>query len=116
MGKKARGKARPKRVDIIEKDGSATGDFERVLRDIFDRFDADKDEKLSQEELNCFARACNDGVPFSADELSEIVTYFDVDEGNRLTFQGFKELMVTQSCSRPEDTWRDLERLGRTSD
>mmetsp|Transcript_29244 Transcript_29244/g.35534 ORF Transcript_29244/g.35534 Transcript_29244/m.35534 type:complete len:212 (-) Transcript_29244:352-987(-) len=114
MGKKSKGKttkALP-RAKFFDSDGGVSTEFDNVLEDIFGRFDADADGALSPEELNAFARACNEGDPFSEEEMEEISTYFDVDSRNFLTLKGFKEMMITQSGGRPKDTWRDLERLG----
>jgi hypothetical protein len=57
---------------LLTPDGDLTPGFQAALHAIFARFDAGGDGALDDGELNAFAAACNDGEPFSADELEEV--------------------------------------------
>jgi hypothetical protein len=57
---------------LLTQDGDLTPGFQAALHAIFARFDAGGDGALDDGELNAFAAACNDGEPFSADELEEV--------------------------------------------
>lgn len=71
MGKASRARAPPP-APLLTRDGELSAPFADVLRAVFARFDADGDGVLCDGELNAFAAACNDGEPFSPDELEEI--------------------------------------------
>lgn len=77
----------------------------------FAHFDADNDGKWSVAELQAFARACNDGEALEADEVEQVLSFFEVEAG-ALTKRGFFQMYHTQTTARPEDTWRDLHALG----
>ncbi|KAI9599455.1 hypothetical protein BDF19DRAFT_492928 [Syncephalis fuscata] len=84
---------------------------EAALKEIFNRFDVDKDGALSLKELNAFAVATN-GDSFTEETIEEIQENFDVNDNNDLTLRGFLEMYTLQTMSEPEETWRDLRKLG----
>ncbi|KAI7870004.1 hypothetical protein BDF14DRAFT_1721921, partial [Spinellus fusiger] len=79
------------------------------LKEIFDRFDKDKDNVWSQHELQTFAEATN-GRPFDQAVMDEIVESLDVDENNYLTYKGFYQMYHIQTLSDPEETLNDLRK------
>ncbi|POM79860.1 Hypothetical protein PHPALM_2373, partial [Phytophthora palmivora] len=92
------------RALLIGKDGNLTRDFEAVLTRLFISLTLDKHKE--------FSKICNDGKPFSDDEIKEIQTYFQCDENKGLTLKGFKDMYHTQSSAEPMETWRDMKKLG----
>lgn len=112
MGKPKRGGAMCDAAPLFADDGELSAAFTAALREVFDRFDTARCGALDDAALNAFAAACNDGAGFAAEELEELKEMLDCDDSGRLTWRGFTELFHTQSAARPEDTWRDLERLG----
>jgi hypothetical protein len=111
MGKPKRGGAAADAAPLFAEDGELSAAFAAALREVFDRFAAGA-PALDDAALNAFAAACNDGAAFAAEELEELKEALDCDEAGRLTWRGFTELYHTQSSARPEDTWRDMQRLG----
>jgi hypothetical protein len=83
-----------------------------VLGEIFDRFDADCDGALSVQEMQSFARACNEGEEFAEEELQQIRTFFDTTASGALTRQGFVQMYFTQTCASPDETANDMRSLG----
>ena len=86
--------------------------LERVLLEIFGRFDVDSDGALNEGELQAFAGACNNGETLPEDELQQIADYFEVTDDGALTKAGFFQMVYMQTVSRPQDTWNDLKALG----
>ncbi|KAI8066459.1 hypothetical protein BC940DRAFT_302927 [Gongronella butleri] len=84
---------------------------EKILKEIFTKFDKDNDDVWSTEELQAFAEATN-GEPFDSSSLQEIAESFDVDGKNRLTYRGFYEMVHLQTLSDPEETLSDLKKHG----
>lgn len=98
---------------LIGRDGQLSRDFEAVLTKLFISFlEAPTDRALSLEKLKEFSRICNDGTPFSDNEIKEIQTYFQCDENKGLTLKGFKDMYHTQSSAEPMETWKDMKKLG----
>ncbi|RLN70132.1 hypothetical protein BBJ28_00013817 [Nothophytophthora sp. Chile5] len=101
---------------LIGKDGNLTRDFEAVLTRLFISFlEQPTDKSLTLEKLKDFSKICNDGKPFSDEEIKEIQTYFQCDENKGLTLKGFKDMYHTQSSAEPMETWRDMKKLGCVS-
>jgi len=100
---------------------------EAVLEEIFRRFDSHhqpfpmtdsaqslpKREELYWEEndLQSFALATN-GRKFTKDELNEVRMNLEHDDKGRLTCQGFMCFYHLQTTSHPDETWKDLKKLG----
>ncbi|KAI8820679.1 uncharacterized protein EV422DRAFT_567574 [Fimicolochytrium jonesii] len=84
---------------------------ERALREIFARFDVDKDGALSPAEVDDFAVATN-GEKFSEDTHSELTTYFECTDDGKLTLEGFMDMYHLQTLSDEAETWKDLRKLG----
>lgn len=86
-----------------------------VLRQIFDRFDVNKDAVLDETELAAYFQFTNgkeDGDGFDAEMQQEIRDNFDVDNQGRLTVNGFLEMYQLQTLSDPEETLNDLKKHG----
>ncbi|ORX58677.1 hypothetical protein DM01DRAFT_321907 [Hesseltinella vesiculosa] len=84
---------------------------EKILKEIFAKFDKDNDNVWSTEELQAFAKATN-GDSLDSNSLQDIAESFDVDDKNRLTSRGFYEMMHLQTLSDPEETLSDLKKHG----
>ncbi|KAG0179943.1 hypothetical protein DFQ29_001451 [Apophysomyces sp. BC1021] len=77
---------------------------ELILREVFDRFDKDKDGAWKTEELQDFAEATNG--------RAEIVESFDVNDKDQLTYKGFYQMYHMQTLSDPEETLKDFKKHG----
>ena len=93
------------------RDSWFTAELEAALAQVFKRFDTDGDGLLSISELQAYSRAVNNGEELGADEIEQVNDYFET-KGGHLTHAGFQQMYYMQTDSRPEDTVRDLERLG----
>ena len=95
MGKKSGGgmPQRQKQRALLDSESNwLDPQLERVLLEIFQRFDADGDGALSEPELQAFACASNgDGSEFEEDELEQIREYFETteDEESLCAFAAF---------------------------
>ena len=83
-----------------------------VLKDVFKRFDVDKDDALNVDELQTFARACGNSAGFSDDELAEMREHLQCRDDGALLEDGFIGMYALQTLSEPDETWRDLQALG----
>ena len=140
--KKAEGGKRAAKQGLVEKNGACTDQFRAVLREIFRRFDCDRDGALSMGELEEFARASGTGSQIQRDEHKQVSppsrppdpsptlpcpahrpprahpsrrqlsALFDTDARGNLTLKGFEQMYLMQTNHQPDDTWRDLEKLG----
>lgn len=108
--KKKNAKEKDKKASLLDGD-ELSHLLQATLEQIFRRFDIDVDGALSIEELQAFARACNDGEAFGEDELEDL-RYFQTNEQGHLTKYGFLQMYHTQTVARPADTWQDLKALG----
>lgn len=104
--------SRQRRAPILDsKSNWFTPDAEAVFISIFNRFDADKDGAWTVNEIQSFAQFTN-GAMFSKDELTEIKTNLQHDKAGNLTRQGFLDFYTLQTQSHPDETFRDLLKLG----
>jgi len=104
MGKKTATKVN-KLID--EDEDYFTEKAEAVLKEIFSRYDSDKDGCLNDKELDAFAVGCN-GKPFSASDKTDIAEAFDVNDKGYLTERGFLEMYFMQTTSEPSETMKDI--------
>ena len=58
-----------------------------------------------------FAVATN-GKPFGTEELVEIADNLEHNKEGQLTLQGFLDFYHLQTTSHPDETWKDLKKLG----
>ena len=100
--------------DLLDESGELTRALDLVVKQVFWRFDADGDGALSVDELQAFARVCNDGDELCTEEVEEVQQYFDCDSAGGLTALGFSQMWHMQAEARPEDTWADLYALSYT--
>lgn len=84
---------------------------EKALTEIFDRFDSNHDGAWNIADSQQFAVATN-GKPFTTEELNEILQHFERGESGGWTTKGFLQFYHLQSSSHPEETWKDLVKLG----
>jgi hypothetical protein len=102
---------------------------EGALEEIFRRFDSTHKGKATAQEgaeeertprdslcwtlsdTQSFARTTN-GKEFSTEELMEIKENLTHDSEGRLTLQGFLDFYHLQTTSHPDETWKDLKKLG----
>jgi len=97
-------------VELLE-DGDPTREFYECLVELFERFDVNGDQVLSDRELCTFSRAANaDGHEFSEEELAKIREFFDWEEG--LTLHGWLQMYFSQAKNDESGTWQDLKLLG----
>ncbi|KAG0991938.1 hypothetical protein G6F28_008119 [Rhizopus arrhizus] len=96
---------------IEEETGELKPKTEKILRAIFDNFDADKDGKWNMKELQDFATATN-GRPFEDSVIEEIIESFEVDKENNLLYSGFYQMYYMQTVSEPEETLKDFKKHG----
>eukprot|EP01094_Clydonella_sp_ATCC50884_P014820 TRINITY_DN2539_c0_g1_i1.p1 TRINITY_DN2539_c0_g1~~TRINITY_DN2539_c0_g1_i1.p1 ORF type:complete len:108 (-),score=24.43 TRINITY_DN2539_c0_g1_i1:379-702(-) len=75
---------------------------------IFEEHDADKDNAWSVEELQHFAKKCNNGTEMPEDEIEQMREAFTRNEAGNWTFEGILELYSMQTPVEPEETWKDL--------
>jgi len=115
MGKKS-GKAKDnvKKAALLDPEGECglSDKFCAVLREVFARFDVDKDGGLSKDELQNFAVAANAGSNLEEDEVQQLQQFFETDSNGYLTQKGFFQMYQMQTTARSSDTWKDLQRLG----
>ena len=100
---------------LVERNGALSKKFKTILREVFDRFDADKDGALSHAEFSAFAKVAGHGDNVSSEEFAQL-NMFSVDASGSLTRLGFEQMYLQQTNFEPADTWRDLTRLGYTAD
>ena len=115
MGKKS-GKAKDnvKKAQLLDPscEHGLTDKFRIVLREVFERFDEDKDGGLSREELQNFAVAANAGSDLEDDEVEQLQQFFETNDKGHLTLKGFFQMYHMQTMARSSDTWKDMQRLG----
>ncbi|KAG2202708.1 hypothetical protein INT46_004002 [Mucor plumbeus] len=96
---------------VDEESGDLKPKVDKILKDIFDNFDKDKDGKWDLKELQEFATATN-GRPFEDSVIEEIIESFEIDNANRLLFSGFYQMYYMQTISEPEETLKDFKKHG----
>lgn len=126
------------RVELIDDEGELSPAFVLALTKTFLRFSTqgksiyaekkfkdvdefvkarEEDESLSkliitEDELDTFTKAVNEGKTMSKEEKDEVREYFDVDKDGNLTLTGFLEMYHLQSGGEADETWKDLHALG----
>ena len=94
MGKKAE---RAKSNGLLAANGGISDKFKAVLGEIFQRFDADRDNALSLKELEDFAVASRSGGDLVQDELRQLGKFFDTDAKGNITLKGFEQMYLMQT-------------------
>jgi len=112
MGKGGKKEAKGEKAGLLETNGALTPKFTDVLREVFGRFDIDRDGALSLAELEAFANASKSGEKIDEAELKQLGTFFEVNESGFLTCKGFEQMYAMQCGQAPADVWRDLKNLG----
>ena len=103
------------RAKILDSKGEwFTNKAELVFKEIFDRFDVDKDDAWNVSEIQSFAEYTN-GVKFTQEELKEIKNNLQHNKDGNLTRQGFLDFYHLQTQSHKDETWKDLHKLGYTN-
>ncbi|EGC37878.1 hypothetical protein DICPUDRAFT_149515 [Dictyostelium purpureum] len=98
-------------VPLIVINGKVTKKFIVILREIFDRFDLNKDNCLNKREMQLYSKAVN-GQEMDPHSLQSILSHYDSNRTKGLTFTGFVELYVNQTIEDPSETIKDLNTLG----
>ncbi|KAF7723488.1 hypothetical protein EC973_001999 [Apophysomyces ossiformis] len=96
---------------LVDDDDEFLPKVEKILKEVFDRFDKDNDGVWKLEELQDFAEATN-GRAFDQSVIDEIVDSFDVDRNKDLTYKGFYQMYHMQTLSDPEETLKDFKKHG----
>eukprot|EP01127_Copromyxa_protea_P012674 TRINITY_DN3323_c0_g1_i1.p1 TRINITY_DN3323_c0_g1~~TRINITY_DN3323_c0_g1_i1.p1 ORF type:complete len:222 (+),score=74.23 TRINITY_DN3323_c0_g1_i1:29-694(+) len=94
--------------------GGVTEKFVEALTEVFNRFDADKDEILSDAELNEFHKVVN-GTPIDEVTVEFLKSNCESTEKG-ITLKGFISFYVAQTAGEPDETWKDLGNLGYNKD
>ncbi|KAN0027824.1 hypothetical protein ACTFIV_009648 [Dictyostelium citrinum] len=102
-------------IPFIIINGGVTKKFITVLREIFDRFDGNKDNCLNKREMQSYSKAVN-GQEMDLQSLQTILGGYDSHPRNGLTFTGFVELYVNQTIEDSSETLKDLKTLGYDSE
>ncbi|KAJ1031849.1 hypothetical protein NDA13_002235 [Ustilago tritici] len=66
---------------------------------------------LTEADLDRFSSVAN-GAALPQESKDEIKEFLDTDEEGNLSFRGFVEMYHLQSDNDPEETWKDLDKLG----
>ncbi|KAF2074678.1 hypothetical protein CYY_004028 [Polysphondylium violaceum] len=98
-------------IPLLIHNGSVTKKFVYVLREIFDRFDENKDECLNKREIQLFSKAVNN-QELDAYSLNSILKNYNSTKKGGLTFLGFVEFYINQTCEDSLETWKDLKTMG----
>ncbi|KAG2205826.1 hypothetical protein INT47_004009 [Mucor saturninus] len=96
---------------VDEETGDLRPKVDKILEEIFNNFDKDKDGKWNLKEIQEFATATN-GRPFEDSVIEEIVESFEVDEENALLYSGFYQMYYMQTLSEPAETLKDFKKHG----
>ncbi|KAN0029399.1 hypothetical protein ACTA71_007526 [Dictyostelium dimigraforme] len=102
-------------IPFIIINGGVTKKFIAVLREIFDRFDGNKDNCLNKREMQSYSKAVN-GQEMDLQSLQTILGGYDSHPRNGLTFTGFVELYINQTIEDSTETLNDLKTLGYDSE
>uniref|UniRef100_A0A6B2L8S4 EF-hand domain-containing protein n=1 Tax=Arcella intermedia TaxID=1963864 RepID=A0A6B2L8S4_9EUKA len=95
-------------------EGEITPPFKKVLDDIFNRFDKDKDGHLSLKELDSFHRVVN-GSPIAQSTVQFLMDNFD-SSPQGLSSDGFTGFYIGQTIGDVSETIKDLKQLGFNAD
>ncbi|PWN54369.1 hypothetical protein IE53DRAFT_383065 [Violaceomyces palustris] len=123
----------PEKHLLIDDEGNITQEFEDVLSHIFRTFSSSCSAKpssdrqgrtevekgvrpsksaiLTESDLDRFATLTN-GSPLSQESKQEIADLLDTDQQGNLTFEGFLSMYTLQSDNEPQETFKDLQKLG----
>ncbi|GAC95671.1 hypothetical protein PHSY_003247 [Pseudozyma hubeiensis SY62] len=126
----------PKSVQapLLDDEGDLTPKFESALIRIFARFSTpykksnpevqafgsksstsiprpDSSDVLTEADLDAFSTVTN-GSALPQESKDEIREFLDTDKDGNLTLRGFIEMYHLQSDNEPEETWKDLSKLG----
>lgn len=69
------------------------------------------DDVMMEAELDALTQVTN-GCALPQESKDEIKEFLDTDDQGNLTFAGFLEMYHLQSDNEPEETWKDLVKLG----
>ncbi|CDU23851.1 uncharacterized protein SPSC_02480 [Sporisorium scitamineum] len=133
-GKAASSQIKVEKAPLLDEEGDLTPKFEAALIRIFARFSTsykkrhpdvqasgskpsaslprpDAADVLTEEDLDAFSTVTN-GAALPQESKDEIREFLDTDEEGNLTLRGFIEMYHLQSDNEPEETWKDLGKLG----
>lgn len=71
----------------------------------------DATDVWTEADLDAFSTVTN-GAALPQESKKEIKEFLDTDQDANLTLRGFIEMYHLQSDNEPEETWKDLEKLG----
>ncbi|KAJ9476933.1 hypothetical protein PHBOTO_000598 [Pseudozyma hubeiensis] len=128
--------SQPKRAQapLLDEEGDLTPKFETALIRIFARFSTsykkshpeviafgnksstsiprpNSSDVLTEADLDAFSTVTN-GSALPQESKDEIREFLDTDKDGHLTLRGFIEMYHLQSDNEPEETWKDLGKLG----
>ena len=96
---------------LLDERARPSEELKLALREIFTRFDVDKDGALSHAELTQLIRTLNGSDP-SPTTLRNLTRNFKSNKKNALLLDGFVEFYRRQTVDDPEETRADLAKLG----
>ncbi|SPO20809.1 uncharacterized protein UTRI_00286 [Ustilago trichophora] len=137
-GKAASSQPKVEKAALLDDEGDLTAKFEAALIRIFARFSTsyrkshpdvnasgskpsttlprpDAADVLTEADLDAFSSVTN-GAALPQESKDEIREFLDADEDGNLTLRGFIEMYHLQSDNDPEETWKDLGKLGFGAD
>ncbi|KAJ2817869.1 hypothetical protein FBU31_006071 [Coemansia sp. 'formosensis'] len=104
------------RAELLQDNLEFTPKCEDALKEIFSRYDLDKDGELNDKEIQAFAMFTN-GAPFTDSDLADIRENLDCTDDGKLKRSGFLQLYSLQTNAGDDDeTWADLKKHGYDSD
>ncbi|TKY90476.1 hypothetical protein EX895_000474 [Sporisorium graminicola] len=132
--KAASSASKAQKAALLDDEGDLTPKFEAALIRVFARFSAsykkrhpdvhaseskssaslprpDAADVLTEADLDAFSTVTN-GATLPQESKNEIREFLDTDEEGNLTLRGFIEMYHLQSDNEPEETWKDLGKLG----
>ncbi|KIS71812.1 uncharacterized protein UMAG_10955 [Mycosarcoma maydis] len=122
------------KAPLLDEEGDLTPKFEAALIRVFARFSTsykkrhaevrasgsepsasiprpDGSDVLTEADLDAFSTVTN-GAALPQESKNEIREFLDTDKEGNLTLRGFIEMYHLQSDNEPEETWKDLDKLG----
>eukprot|EP00698_Gefionella_okellyi_P016969 TRINITY_DN490_c0_g1_i1.p1 TRINITY_DN490_c0_g1~~TRINITY_DN490_c0_g1_i1.p1 ORF type:complete len:2864 (-),score=572.76 TRINITY_DN490_c0_g1_i1:923-9514(-) len=91
-------------------DGAPTRAFLTAIKEIFDKFDLDRDGVLNAKDLSALQMAAQ-GCTMSGEQLTYIREHFDCDSEKRLTPKGLIQLYVRECEMDTPNVWMELDKF-----
>ncbi|KAJ1676014.1 hypothetical protein EV182_000083 [Spiromyces aspiralis] len=100
------------KVPLLKDPNTLSDALISALQHLFSRFDKDRDNKLSIRELSSLVSVTNGSPPHPMAIKQMIASLERTPRATSLTWDGFKAFFLVQSLQDPEETRKDLNKLG----